>query len=135
MANDLDLSTAGKNAAMDAVTALIDAGSAGGKIKIYDGTKPAGPNTAISTQTLLATLTLSTTGFGAASGGVATANTITAGTAVATGTASWARITDSDDNAVIDVTVGTSGCDINLTSVALSSGISVGITSATLTHP
>lgn len=134
MANNLLVSVAARNAAMDAVTALLNAGGAG-SVKIFDGTQPAGPGTAVSTQTLLVTLTFSATAFGAASGGVATANAITGGTAVATSTATWARLSSGAGTAVIDCTVGTSGCDINLNNTSIASGQAVSLSAFTLTHP
>lgn len=53
----------------------------------------------------------------------------------ATGTAAEARIKESGGTAVVTgLTVGTSGANINLNSVAIQSGATVTITSATLTH-
>lgn len=135
MAN-LRLATASQNAMADALAALVDAGSAGGTIKIYTATQPASANTAISDQTLLATLTFSGTAFGAASGGVITAAAITEDSeADATGTAAWARIADSDGNTIFDCDVGTSGATINLNTVNIVSGGPVSITSFTITMP
>ena len=134
-ANNLTLSNAGKSAAMDAVTALLNAGGAG-TIKIYTGTQPAGPDTALSGQTLLATLTFSSTSFGASVNGVATANTITSGTAGNTGTATWARMASGGGTAVMDCTVGTSSSfDIVFPTTTINSGETVSISSFTLTHP
>ena len=114
MANDFVISTAVRNAGCNAMVDLIDAGATAGTLKIYNGAKPAGPETAITTQTLLATLTFSDPALGDALVGVATADTITSDTDVdATGTAAWFRIADSDGNAIADGTVGTSGSDIN----------------------
>ena len=133
-ANNLTLSNAGKSAAMDAVTALLNAGGAG-TINIYTGSQPAGPDTAITSQTLLATLTFSSTSFAASSSGVATANTITSGTAGATGTAAWARMESGGSTAVMDCTIGTSGADINFPTTTINSGDTVSISALTLTHP
>ncbi len=53
----------------------------------------------------------------------------------ATGTAAEARIKESGGTSVVTgLTVGTSGANINLNSVAIQSGATVTITSATLTH-
>lgn len=134
MAFDIQISTAAKNAACDAITALLNVGGAG-TIKVYDGTKPAGPNTAITSQVLGVTLTFSATSFGAASSGVATANAITSGSPAANITASWYRACNNAGTAVIDGTVGTSGCDLNLGSTTITTGVPVAITSATYTHP
>ncbi len=136
MAADPRLSNAAASAAADAVVDLIDAGAGAGTIKIYDGTIPTNANTAIGAQVLLATLTFSDPAFGAASNGVATASAITSdSSADATGTATWARIADSNGNTVMDVTVGTSGEDINFNTVSFVSGATIAISSLTYTQP
>ncbi len=119
---------------MDAVTALLNTGGAG-SVKIYDGTQPANPGTAITTQNLLVTLTFNATAFGASAAGVATANAIVSGTAGNTGTATWARLASGAGTAVMDMTVGSSGTDIVLPSATINSGNTVSISSFTLTHP
>jgi hypothetical protein len=134
MANNLLISVAARNAAMDAITALLNAGGAG-TIDIYDGTQPAGPGTAVTTQVRLVTLTYSTTAYGAAVNGVATANAITSGTAIAAGTATWARRKSGAGTAVIDASVGTANADIILGTTTISVGLVVPLTSDTLTHP
>jgi hypothetical protein len=129
---------AAQNAAADAIVDLIDAGAAAGTIKIYDGTMPADASTAVSTQTLLATLTFSDPAFGDASSGVATASSITSDTSAdATGTASWARIADSDGTTVADVDVGESGdgATVTLNTTAITAGGEVALTAFTFTMP
>lgn len=136
MAADPRLTNAAASAAADAVVDLIDAGSGAGTIKIYTGTIPTDANTAIGAQTLLATLTFSDPAFGAASNGVATASAITSdSSADATGTAAWARIADSNGTTIMDVTVGTSGEDINFNTVSFVSGAAIAISSLTYTQP
>ena len=54
MANNIKLSAAVRNAMLDAITT---AAGTSAKWRIYDGTQPAGPGTAITTQVLLAELT------------------------------------------------------------------------------
>jgi hypothetical protein len=135
MAADPRLTNAAASAAADAVVDRIDTGGAG-TIKIYTGTIPTDADTAIGAQTLLATLTFSATAFGAASNGVATANAITSDTSAdATGTAAWARIANGAGTTQMDVTVGTSGEDINFNTVSFVSGATVAITSLTYTQP
>ena len=85
--------------------------------------------------TVLATFGLSATG-GSVSGSVWTlafdAGTVTAG---ATGTAAAARIKNSVGTAnLTGLTVGTSGSDINLSSVSINSGQDVTLSGATITH-
>jgi hypothetical protein len=135
-ANNLVISTAARQAALDAVTAKINVGGAG-SLAIYSGTQPASPDTAISTQTLLVSCAFSATSFGATnSSGVATANAIAQGSPVASGTAAWFRIyAGNGTTGVIDGTVGVSGADLNLGSTTISTGVPVSITSFTLTHP
>ena len=120
-------STAAKNARLDAVTALIDAGASPGKLKI--GTTGMG--------TVLATFTLADPSAVAASGGVLTFDfdpDISA-TASATGTAAAATITDSADTVVISgLTVGTTGTDIVLDSTSITSGQTVTLATAAITH-
>ncbi len=102
----------------------------GGTINIYDGSRPAGPDTAVGAQVLLAVLTFNATAFGAASSGSKTANAITAdSSANATGTASWFRCLTSGAAAVIDGSVGTSGADLNLNTTSIVSGAEVSISS------
>ena len=135
MAADPRLTNAAASAAADAVVDRIDAGGAG-TIKIYTGTIPTDADTAIGAQTLLATLTFSATAFGAASNGVATASAITDDTSAdATGTAAWARIASGAGTTQMDVTVGTSGEDINFNTVSFVAGATVAITSLTVTQP
>lgn len=136
MANDVNLSAAAANAACNALVDLIDAGSGAGTLRIYDGTKPAGPGTAITDQNLLAELTFSDPAFGNASNGVATASAITQdSSANASGTASWFRILDSDATAILDGTVGTSGADLNLVTTTITATQPVQISSLTVTIP
>jgi hypothetical protein len=134
----IHLSTAAQNAAAAAVSALIDTGSASsaGSILIYNGTAPATVNDATSGQTLLATLTFSNPAFGSSALGVVTAGTITADTsASASGVATWARITDRDGVAVMDVDVGTASATLILDDVNIVVDEPVSLTSGELTMP
>ena len=132
MALNLDITNAAASAGLDAVTALLN----GGTLRIYAGTKPATADTALGAQTLLASLPLSGTAFGAASNGVATANAITDdSSADATGTATFFRAVNSSAVAVVDGEVGTSGSDLNLNSTEIQSGAEVSVTSWELTLP
>lgn len=121
---------------LDEITALIDAGVGAGLLRLYDGTRPATADTAVSTQTLLAELTLSDPSFPAASGtpGSMVANTITDDpSANASGTATWFRIVDSGGNAVVDGDVGLTAEDLVMDNVVVVAGSSVSVSSATLT--
>jgi hypothetical protein len=129
----LRLSPGARNAALDAITALLNAGGAG-TLEIRTGTQPTDPATA-ATGTLLATLALSATAFAAASGQSSSLNTVTSATAAATGTAGWFRLKNNAGTGVIDGTVGTSGAELNLTSVSIVSGGSVSVTSGSISLP
>ncbi|MBM3273539.1 MAG: hypothetical protein FJZ00_00190 [Candidatus Sericytochromatia bacterium] len=132
MAADPRITNAVASTLCDALVDQLDSGT----IKIYDGTIPATADTALGAQVLLATLTFNATAFGAAANGVATANAITAdASADNTGTATWARIATSGATTIMDVTVGTSGEDINLNSVSIQAGANVAITAMTVTMP
>lgn len=127
--------------------ACVDAGCAlanAGKLRIYTGSQPTDANTAIGAQTLLGEFTMNATAFAAsvASGtaptrsAVATANTIADITASGTGTAAWFRLLKSDGTTVLfDGTVGTSGCDLNLTDITITTGETMSVTSFTVTNP
>lgn len=135
MSNNFQIATASRNAACDALVDLLDA-SGSGTLKIYDGTQPANANTSVSTQTLLATITLDSTAFGSASSGVATlASTPLSATAAATGTASWFRAADGGGATVFDGSVGTSSADLILNTTSITSGNTVQVTSGTVTMP
>lgn len=127
------LTTAVRNAMLDEITSAI---GSNGLLRIYDGSQPAGPGTAVSTQTLLAELALSATAAPAASSGVLTFNSITQdSSANATGTATWYRVTTSGGTAVIDGSVGTSGADLNLNTTSIVTGGPVAVSSFTYTAP
>ena len=129
----IKLSTTCRNAMLDGITSTVG-GSA--KLRIYDGSQPAGPGTAVSTQTLLAELTCNTTFAPAASAGVLTLNSITAASsAPATGTAAWFRLLTSGSTAVLDgsVTATGGGGDMTLSSTSITSGASVSVSSFTIT--
>lgn len=131
MANNPKISSTAVNAQADALSDLLD----NGYLRIYDGTKPANANTAVSTQVLLAELRFNATASAAASAGTLTMNAITQdSSANNTGTATWFRALKSDGSTVVfDGSVGTSSCDINLGSTSITSGSSVGVTSMTFT--
>jgi hypothetical protein len=120
------------SAGADAVCPLLN----NGYLRLYDGTQPATADTAVTTQTKLAELRWNATAFGAASNGVATANAITSdASADATGTATWFRALKSDGTTVVfDGSVGTSGCDLNLNSAAITAGSAVSVSAFTYTE-
>lgn len=139
----IEINTAARNAACDAVVDLIDGGSGAGVLRIYSGTRPASPATSPS-GTLLAEFTLSDPAFGAASSGAAALDVTPAltDTALATATAGWCRFLDSTEAAgtglgVVDgdVTASGGGGDLILNTTAVVSGATVEVLSFTLTMP
>lgn len=133
MAANPKLSTAARNGMGDDLISRI--GNAA-LIEFYDGTQPAGPGTAVSTQTKLGTLTGGSPFAGATSSGVITANAITQDSAAdATGTATWARIKTSGGTAVLDLSVGTSNADIIMNTTAIVAGGPILVNSLTITMP
>lgn len=130
------LAAAARNAMCNALVDLVDAGAAAGTIKVYTGSQPTNPDTAAS-GTLLCTFTLADPAFGAASAGVADldADPDLSTTAVATGTAGWFRVADSDNNPVFDGVCGTSGQQLNLNTTSITSGGTVTATLGTVTVP
>lgn len=129
----ISLSETIRNNCLTQISNAADAGAGAARLRIYDGTRPAAGGAVTN---LLAELTMGDPAFAAASAGSMAANAITSdSSADATGTASWFRIVDSDDNFVLDGDVGTSGSDLNLNSVAISAGVAVGVTSLTITAP
>jgi hypothetical protein len=129
MASNLKYSNGTRNAQQQG---LITYAGSGAIIKIYQGTQPTNANTAISGQTLLVSLTISG-GFGTDSDGTLTLGTVSDGTAVATGTAEFFRITKSDGTTVImDGSVGVSGADLNLNNTSIATTQVVGISAGTI---
>jgi len=119
------------NTKVDALAALLNSGF----LDIYDGTQPVTADTALGAQVKLARLTFNATAFGAGVAGVATANAIVSDSdADATGTATWFRALKSDGTAVLDGSVGTSGANLNLNTVAIVIHAAVSATSFTLTE-
>lgn len=127
--------TAVRNSRLQAVLDAIDAGSGAGKLRIYSGTRPA---TGGAETTVLAELALADPA-GTIAGGVLTIDAdpdLEDTSADATGTATWARILDSDDNPVCDLDVSESGGggDVILDETAIVAGGTVTIATATITE-
>ena len=129
------LSTAARNATVAARAALANAGAGSGVVKIFTGSQPASADTA-ATGTLLITWTLSDPAFGAASGGTASAASMPkSANAVASGTAGYARIEDSDGNSVADADIGTTGTPVTVSNTTIVSGSPYSLNSLTLSQP
>ena len=116
---------AAKNAAIDAITALINVGGAGTLVF------------ATGADVEVATLTFNATAFGAAAAGVATANTITPDSS-ATGNASAVDkfiVKSGAGTEIFRGSVGTAGADINLSTTTIDAGDTVSLSTLTYTGP
>lgn len=118
--------TAVRNGIADFVVAQLNEGTPPGKLKFQT-----------SADVDVATLTFSATAFGASSGGTATAAAITSDTAAAGGTIAKARLKNAalTDKIICSVTATGGGGDIQLSSVVISAGQTVALTSLTYSAP
>jgi hypothetical protein len=129
----MDPSIGLRNAALAAVKDELD----GGFLYLFSGTVPATPDAATGASTLLATLSVDddgTTGltFAAPTGGsmAKTSSENWEGTVLANGTVTYARFCASGDDGTgasstaprLQLTVGTAGAELNLSSVVLATG-------------
>ena len=111
---------------------VVNDASAGGKLALYSGTKPAGGGAAT---TKLAEFNLSTPA-GTVTSAVLTFTDPSNATVIANGQCTWARITDTLGAWVADFTcsqVGGTG-EIRLTEDDLTTGMTLDITSLTITE-
>jgi hypothetical protein len=131
------LPDASQQAAADAVVDRLDAGGAG-SIKIYTGSQPADADSTPA-GTLLVTITLAATAYGAAnsSGTAALASTPRTGTAVAAGSAGCFSAESGGGAKVFQGSVTTTGGggDLTLDNVSIAVGQTVNISSLNYTHP
>ena len=133
MASNLKIA---QNTASTQAAALVGAFTNSSTVNIYSGTQPSTPETALSGNTLLATITLPASAAFTQSAGVMTAGAISNVTIGATGTAAFFRWVKSDGTTVIaDGSVGTSSADLVINSTALSSGATLVTTGFTFTIP
>lgn len=138
MALTFAITNAVAQAMATAFETALNAGTAA-IIEIRSGAQP-GPDEA-ATGTLLATLTMSADAFtgptDAAPGALLTGAAITSdSSADATGTAGHFRIrTQSAGTVIAEGSVGTSGCDLNMNTTAITSGSTVSISAFTVTMP
>jgi len=117
-----------RNAQLDAITAQV--GNAG-LLRIYDGTRPA---TGGAATTKLAEFTLGTPFAAGAAAGVLSPTLPSDATGLAASTATWFRVVTSGGTFVIDGSVSTSGADMNLNTTTISIGVTVSVTSWTITR-
>ena len=119
-------STAVRTARM---SALVTEAGANAKINFYNGTRPAS-GAAITTQTLLATLTAGAT-LGSVTNGVLTLGAVTQNNANhANGTPTWVRITKSDDTFIADFSIPG---DVSFTGT-VATGVDITLNASTITE-
>lgn len=129
----LGFATTLRTARASQIVAAIDAGAGAGKLRLYNGTRPATGGTVT---TLLAELTFSDP-CGTVTNGVLTFSGIASdASADTTGTATWFRIVDSTGAFVLDgtITVTGGGGDITMTSTSIQAGVTVDATSLVFTE-
>lgn len=125
----MTLSTLARTGMADA---LVTAIGASGKIKLYNGTKPASLGTPGGT--LLATLTLGSSA-GTTASGVLTFGSVTQSNGSHTnGTPTFARFTKSDDTVVADIDIGSGAGTLTFTGTVVN-GQNVTVTGLTWTAP
>jgi hypothetical protein len=130
------MSIARSNAMLDTFIASAN----NGLLRLYTGTRPAGPDTALAGNTLLGTLTLAATSF-VRSDRTLTANAITADSAAdATGTVTFARLFASDGTtALADFGVSTSapapGTELQIPSTNIDAGQILSASSLVISLP
>ena len=121
-------STTLRNAQLDAITTTV--GNAG-KLRIYDGTRPA---TGGAATTLLAEFTLGTPFAAGANAGVLSPTLPANTTGLAASTATWFRVITSGGTQVIDGSAGIGGTDLILNTATISIGLTISVTSWTITR-
>lgn len=120
-----------------ALNAMVTDLGANAEIAIYSGTAPAGPDTALSGNTLLVSGQVSSwaaAAYDSAVSGMAQVATMSSSAYApgASGTASFARVITSGAVAKQQLTVGTSGTDVVLGNTLIQTGVNVDFTSVKL---
>ena len=121
--------------AANATPASVAAAASGGHLNIYDGTQPAGPAVAVTTQRLLATLVVPSFATPVVSGVqyAVQASTITPVKALLTGTAAWFRVLTPAGVPVFDGEAGAAAADLTLApSAFIAAGVTVTVASLTI---
>lgn len=123
---------------VDTIHARIDAGAAGGQLRIYSGARPANPEAAVpGASVLLVDFELEDPAFAPATmvGTVASANAVPPDpvNGIVNGTATWFRVTDDNNVAIFDgsVTDQTGNGDLKLATTTIVGGVPVTVVSLT----
>src|SRR5215472_1429438 len=110
-----------------ALADMVDAGDGPGVIEVYGGQMPPNAGDPVGDQPLLARLVFSKPAFGHTAGGVIGARPIEDGTAIASGRATWGRISDGDGRPLMVFDVGETDAMLNLPNVSLEAGDSISV--------
>ncbi len=132
MSSNLKTDPTARSAGVDALLASCALNS--GFMDIYDGTQPASPATAVTTQNKLARLTLNATAFAAAVSGVATAGAIASGLGLFAGTPTLARLLTAAGVAKMDGTCGLAASSPDFTISASPIAVNATISCSSLTY-
>lgn len=116
--------TATRNALANAINTAANAGAGAAQLVIMT-----------SADAEVATLVMSDPAYGAASSGSITANAIADDTSATGGTAALFKVTDSAGTEVYRGSVGTSGADLNFSSLTFGAGDTVSVSSLVYTAP
>lgn len=118
-----------------ATVASVTIASTGGTLAIYDGFQPSSPAMPVTTQRLLAELTVPGFATSVVTGeqASATADPITPVTAALTGNPTWFRVVTADGVPVFDGEIGAADSDLTLIPDLIVAGVPVTITSFTIT--
>jgi hypothetical protein len=113
----------------DIIASVSDAGF----FNLWKGVQPADVSSATTAaNTTVAILTWATKAFVTSTTFTLTANAITSDSSAIGGSANWFSITNSAGTRMFDGEVGTSGADLNLNSVAITTGATVAISAFTV---
>jgi hypothetical protein len=129
--NPLSLAAPLRDARLNVLRDAIDGGIAAGSLTIYDGPRPSMGGIA---NAPLAKLKFAYPCAPDALAGALNFSPIAPTAADATGTAAWARATDSAGNIIFDCDVGVAGAPIVLDNINLAVGGKVAIESAAITE-
>ena len=124
-----------RDGAASAFATEVDAGAGTSVLELRSGARPTNLTDAAA-GTLLASFDLPATTFGAPATGTITANSISATTGDDDGTVGHFRVVNGDGDAVEDSdSVGTSGTELVLNTLEISTGVDVEVTAWTVTFP
>lgn len=111
---------------------VTEAGASNATMKFYNGTKPASLG-AVTSQTLLATLTFSGV-VGTVSNGVLTLGATTQNNAShVNGTPTWVRLAKADNTIVMDIDIGVGAGNLQFTGT-VANGVNIVVNTSTLTE-